>query len=74
VAIYFGYIGRLEEAKKVERKKVEKRVVGESWVIESKKTGRMGRKEEKESAVDIGKRTEDVLAEGLRLRAKLAKP
>jgi hypothetical protein len=64
----------LEEAKKVERKKVEKRVVGESWVIESKKGGGMGRKEEKESAVDIGKRTEDVLAEGLRLRAKLAKP
>lgn len=74
VAIYFGYIGRLEEAKQLEKKNVEKRIVGESWIIEGKKGGGNGRKEEKDEIIDIGKRTEDVLAEGLRLRAKLAKP
>jgi uncharacterized membrane protein YcjF (UPF0283 family) len=36
VAIYMGYIGRLQEAKQKERKKVETKEVAESWVIEGK--------------------------------------
>ena len=43
VAIYMGYIGRLSEAKEKEKKKVEKRVVGESWIIEGGKGGKEGR-------------------------------
>jgi len=36
VAIYAGYIGRVSEAKAKEKKKVERKVVKESWVIEAK--------------------------------------
>lgn len=36
VAIYAGYIGRVSEAKTKERKKVEKKTVENSWVIEGK--------------------------------------
>jgi TMEM199 family protein len=37
VAIYAGYLGRIQDAKRVERKKVEKKVVAESWVIEGRR-------------------------------------
>jgi hypothetical protein len=39
VAIYAGYIGRLQEARQKERKKVETKEVAESWVIEAKPPG-----------------------------------
>jgi hypothetical protein len=41
VAIYAGYLGRIDDAKKVEKKKVEKKVIAESWVIEGRKGGGM---------------------------------
>jgi hypothetical protein len=41
VAIYAGYLGRIADAKKVEKKKVERKVVAESWVIEGRKEGTM---------------------------------
>jgi hypothetical protein len=39
VAIYAGYIGRVSEAKAKERKKVEKKTVQESWIIEGRANG-----------------------------------
>ncbi|RDI77402.1 hypothetical protein Vi05172_g12630 [Venturia inaequalis] len=39
VAIYAGYLGRIADAKKVERKKVEKKTIQSSWVIEGRKEG-----------------------------------
>lgn len=39
VAIYMGYLGRIADAKMVERKKVEKKTITESWVIEGRKEG-----------------------------------
>lgn len=39
VAIYAGYLGRIADAKKVERKKVEKKTIASSWVIEGRKEG-----------------------------------
>ena len=74
VAIYMGYIGRLSEAKEKEKKKVEKRVVGESWIIEGGKGGKEKVKMRKEEESVVTMSVEDVLAEGLRLRAKTAKP
>lgn len=39
VAIYAGYLGRIADAKKVERKKIEKKTIASSWVIEGRKEG-----------------------------------
>jgi hypothetical protein len=41
VAIYAGYLGRVADARKVERKKVEKKTIAKSWVIEGRKEGPM---------------------------------
>jgi hypothetical protein len=41
VAIYAGYLGRIADAKKVERKKVERKTIAKSWVIEGRKEGPM---------------------------------
>jgi hypothetical protein len=66
VAIYMGYIGRLEEARKKEGMKVERREVGESWVIEAN----AGKGTE---AVAVGKvQRKEVLADGIRQRGKAA--
>ena len=37
VVVYWGYINRLKDAKKTERKKVEKKEITETWVIEPRK-------------------------------------
>jgi len=39
VAIYAGYLGRIQDAKKVEKRKVEKKVIAKSWVIEGRREG-----------------------------------
>jgi len=61
VAIYAGYIGRLKEAKTKEKKKVERKEVGESWVIEA-------RHDSKQSIKSTRKVVSEVPLSGLRLR------
>jgi hypothetical protein len=65
VAIYAGYIGRVSEAKAKEKKKIERKTVSESWVIEGKKDGGKGKKTT-EPVV------EDISLGGMRLRAARA--
>ncbi|KIW05623.1 uncharacterized protein PV09_03494 [Verruconis gallopava] len=54
VAIYAGYLGRLEEARAKERRKVERRSVAESWVIQPKaREGRSGTAPGEESTSEL---------------------
>jgi hypothetical protein len=71
VAIYMGYIARLEEARVKEKKKVETKTVQERWVIEAG-GGKEGAGKEA-VAVAVGKAPGGEKPEdGLRLRGKTA--
>ena len=39
VVVYWAYLRKVEEARGRERKKGERKVVGESWVLEGRKKG-----------------------------------
>ena len=45
IAIYFGYLRRIEDAKGKERRKVERKEVVETWVLDGKTGGREGESE-----------------------------
>ena len=72
VAIYAGYIGRVSEAKSKERKKVERKTVQESWVVEPKKREK-GVKAKDAEPVVMPASVEKVLAEGMRFRSPVGK-
>jgi hypothetical protein len=74
VAIYAGYIGRVSEAKAIERKKVEKKTVQESWVIEGRANGEeKGNNQRKTKSVPKGGsgHASDIPLGGLRMRSGL---
>ena len=63
VVVYWGYINRLKTAKKTERKRVEKKKITETWIIES-------RKGKSQPVNIISPRPEHSSDESLRLRKK----